>query len=314
MTLQGELNNEKLSEIRVLSGKVSSCASDRGVVFSFDVNASVEGGWDTSVDGFTEDVTDGLLDLSVNSFVKIVIWVNDALSVVLTAWFFSIELIINFSGSSSVDGVAIALIKVPVIISLGVWALSLSSSSEVVLSLVAGLVDFISLVGEGSSDVPVLWLSNVGLGVAFNVGGVGSIESVHGLDDLSWDDLFSSGNDDLGWDGISWCTWTSILNVDIVVAFFEVVIITLSFPSVVSVGWTAWAWTSSNAATLSSNSLSWTGSLQSSDGTDSVVQSTGVWSWWGAWGSDGTGADCGNTEYEEGKGYLFHLYFELFDW
>jgi hypothetical protein len=76
----------------------------------------VETGRDTSVNGFTEDVTDGLLDLSVNSVVKIVIWVNNGLSVVVTAGFFSIKLIVNFSSSSAIDGFAIALIKVPVII------------------------------------------------------------------------------------------------------------------------------------------------------------------------------------------------------
>jgi hypothetical protein len=36
----------------------------------------MEGSGDASVDGFTEDVTDGLLDLSINSLVKIIIWVN----------------------------------------------------------------------------------------------------------------------------------------------------------------------------------------------------------------------------------------------
>jgi hypothetical protein len=76
----------------------------------------MEGSGDASVDGFTEDVTDGLLDLGVDSVVKIVIWVNNGLSVVVTAGFFSIKLIVNFTSSSAVDGLAIALIKVPVII------------------------------------------------------------------------------------------------------------------------------------------------------------------------------------------------------
>ena len=125
-------------------------------MISLDVDAAVEGSGDASVDGFTEDVTDGLLDLSVNSFVKILIWVNDALSVVVTAGFFSVKLIINFTSSSAGDGVAIALIKVPVIIRGSVVTLSLTSSGEVVLSLVAGLIDLISLVGEATGNVPVL--------------------------------------------------------------------------------------------------------------------------------------------------------------
>jgi hypothetical protein len=40
-------------------------------------------------------------------------------------------------------------------------------------------------------------------GVGFNVGGVGGIEHVAGLDDLSWDHLFSGSNDVLVGDGIS---------------------------------------------------------------------------------------------------------------
>jgi hypothetical protein len=165
-------------------------------MISLDVNAAVETGGDASVDGFTEDVTDGLLDLSVDSLVKILIWVDDALSVVLTAGFFTIELIINFTGTSAVYWSAVALIKVPVIIRSSICAVSLPSSSEVVLSLVAGLIDLILLVGKGSSNVPVLALGDGFVGVALNVGGVGSIEGVLGLDDLSWDDLFSSGNND----------------------------------------------------------------------------------------------------------------------
>ena len=116
----------------------------------------MEGGGDASVDGFTEDVTDGLLDLSVNSLVKIIIWVNYGLSVVVTAGFFSVKLIINFTSTSAVDGMAVAFIEVPVIISSGVRALSVSRAGEVVLSLVAGLIDLISLVGEATGNVPVL--------------------------------------------------------------------------------------------------------------------------------------------------------------
>jgi len=123
---------------------------------SLDVDAAVETGGDASVDGFTEDVTDGLLDLSVNSLVKILIWVNYGLLVVVTAGLFSIELIVDLTSTSSIDGVAVALIKVPVIIGSSEVTLSVSAAGEVVLSLVAGLIDLISLVGEGSSNVPVL--------------------------------------------------------------------------------------------------------------------------------------------------------------
>ena len=146
----------KLSEIRVLSVKLVHAQAIGGVVISLDVNAAVETGRDASVDGFTEDVTDGLLDLSVNSLVKIFIWVNDALLVVVTAGLFSIELIVDLTSTSSIDGVAVALIKVPVIIGSSEVTLSVSAAGEVVLSLVAGLIDLISLVGEGSSNVPVL--------------------------------------------------------------------------------------------------------------------------------------------------------------
>jgi hypothetical protein len=59
------------------------------------------------------------------------------------------------------------------------------------------LIDLIPLVGKGSSNVPVLSLGNIGAGVALNVGGVGSIKLVLRLDDLSWDDNFTSSNDDL---------------------------------------------------------------------------------------------------------------------
>ena len=116
----------------------------------------MEGGGDASVDGFTEDVTDGLLDLSVNSLVKIIIWVNYGLSVVVTAGFFSIKVIINFTSTSAVDWVAVALVKVPVIIGCSVSTGPLSGSGEVILSLVAGLIDLISLVGEATGNVPVL--------------------------------------------------------------------------------------------------------------------------------------------------------------
>ena len=52
---------------------------------SLDVDAAVETGGDASVDGFREDVTDGLLDLGVDFLVKIIIWAGDGLSVVVTA-------------------------------------------------------------------------------------------------------------------------------------------------------------------------------------------------------------------------------------
>ena len=44
-----------------------------------EVNAAVEGGGDASVDGLTEDVTDGLFNLSVDSCVKILIRVSKGL-------------------------------------------------------------------------------------------------------------------------------------------------------------------------------------------------------------------------------------------
>jgi hypothetical protein len=117
--------------------------------------------------------------------------------VVVTAVFFSFKVIINFTSTSAVNWVAVALIKVPVIISSCVGTGPLSGSGEVVLSLVAGLIDLISLVGEAAGNVPDLILGNISLGGTRNVGGVGSIHCVLRLDDLSWDDSFSSSNNDL---------------------------------------------------------------------------------------------------------------------
>ena len=45
----------------------------------------METGGDASVDGFTEDITDSLLDLRVNSFVEIFIWVKYTLLLVIVA-------------------------------------------------------------------------------------------------------------------------------------------------------------------------------------------------------------------------------------
>lgn len=57
------------------------------------------------------------------------------------------------------------------------------------------MVDFVSLVGEGTGDVPVFLLVGSDGVVGLNVGGVGGIESIFGVDDLSRDDLFSSSLD-----------------------------------------------------------------------------------------------------------------------
>lgn len=103
----------------------------------FEVNAAVEGGRDASVDSFTEDVTDGLLDLSIDSLVKILIGVNNALSVVISAALFSIELVVNLTCVSAIDWVAIALLEVPVLVHCVVVSSSLTVLSEVGLSLVA---------------------------------------------------------------------------------------------------------------------------------------------------------------------------------
>ena len=187
---------------------------------------------DTSVDSFTEDITDGLLYLGIDSLIKIIIWVNYALFVGLTAWTDSIEFVVNFTSTSSTDWVAVALVEVPVIIIGLLHRVLLSSLGEVFGPRVAGLIDFILFVGKATRDIPVLLLSDRWVGVALNVGGVGSIEHIWGLDNLSWDHLFSSSNDDLVWDSITWSTWTSILNVDVMVAFFEISILALGFPAV----------------------------------------------------------------------------------
>ena len=163
-----------------------------------DVDAAVETGGDASVDGFTEDITDGLLDLSVNSLVKILIWVMYTLFVVSLAGFLSIKFIINITSTSLTDRMAVTIIKVPVIIRGHGVNTSHSLCSEVVLSLLAGLRDLIFLVGDTTGNVPYLGLIDISVGVALNVGGVGSIHLEGRLDDLSWDHLFSSSNNVLG--------------------------------------------------------------------------------------------------------------------
>lgn len=137
--------------------KVISSASDYWCSISvLEVNAAVEGSGDASVDGLTEDVTDGLLDLSVDSFVKILIRVSKV-GLLLSACL-SVEFAIDFTSTSAIDWLAVAFVKVPVLVHGGEVAASLTLNSEVVLSLVARLVDFVFLVGEGTSDIPVLFL------------------------------------------------------------------------------------------------------------------------------------------------------------
>jgi hypothetical protein len=100
-----------------------------------EVNAAVEGGGDASVDGFTEDVTDGLFDLSVDSLVKILIRVSKGL-LLLTAGL-SCEVVVKLTCTSAIYWFAAALVEVPVSIHGSVVAGSLTVDSEVVLSLVA---------------------------------------------------------------------------------------------------------------------------------------------------------------------------------
>ena len=116
----------------------------------------MEGGGDASVNGLTEDVTDGLFDLRVDSLVKIFIRVSEGLfllSAGLTG-----EVVVEFTCTSAIYWLAVALIEVPVSIHSSVVAGPLSIDGEVVVLLVARLVDFVSLVGESTSDIPVLLL------------------------------------------------------------------------------------------------------------------------------------------------------------
>jgi hypothetical protein len=57
------------------------------------------------------------------------------------------------------------------------------------------LVDLIFLVGEGTSHIPVLNLAGSNGVVGGSDGGVSGIENVVGVDDLSWDHLFTCSND-----------------------------------------------------------------------------------------------------------------------
>lgn len=116
--------------------KVISSASDYWCSISVgEVNAAVEGGGDASVDGLTEDITDGLFNLSVDSLVEILIRVGEGL-LLLTAGL-TVEVIVDLTGSSAVYWFAVALVEVPVSIHGTVVAGSLSVDGEVVLSLVA---------------------------------------------------------------------------------------------------------------------------------------------------------------------------------
>ena len=137
--------------------KVISSASDYWCSISvLEVDAAMEGGGDASVNGLTEDVTDGLFDLRVDSLVKIFIRVSEGLfllSAGLTG-----EVVVEFTCTSAIYWLAVALIEVPVSIHSSVVAGPLSIDGEVVVLLVARLVDFVSLVGESTSDIPVLLL------------------------------------------------------------------------------------------------------------------------------------------------------------
>ena len=116
--------------------KVISSASDYWCSISvLHVDAAVEGGRDASVNGLTEDVTDGLFDLRVDSLVKILIRVSEGLFLLSAG--LTTEVIINFTGSSAINGFAVALVEVPVGIHSSVVGSSLSGYGEVVLSLVA---------------------------------------------------------------------------------------------------------------------------------------------------------------------------------
>ena len=137
--------------------KVISSASDYWCSISvLHVNASVEGGRDASVNGLTEDVTDGLFDLRVDSLVKILIRVSEGL-LLLSAGLTG-EVVVDFTCTSAIHWLAVALVEVPVSIHGSVVAGPLSLDGDVVVLLVASLVDFVSLVGESTSDVPVLLL------------------------------------------------------------------------------------------------------------------------------------------------------------
>jgi len=138
--------------------KVISSASDYWCSISvvLEVDAAVEGGGDASVDCLTEDVTDGLFDLSVDSLVKIFIRVVERLFLLSTG--LTGEVVVDFTCTSAIYWFAVALIEVPVSIHSSVVAGSGSVDGEVVVILVARLVNFISLVGHSTSDIPGLLL------------------------------------------------------------------------------------------------------------------------------------------------------------
>jgi len=81
-----------------------------------EVNAAVEGSGDASVDCLTEDITDGLFNLSVDSLVKILIRVGEGLLFLTTACWLGIELVVKLTGSSAIYWLAVALVEVPVLI------------------------------------------------------------------------------------------------------------------------------------------------------------------------------------------------------
>lgn len=77
-----------------------------------DVNAPVERGGDASVDGLTEDVTDGLLNLRVDSLVEILIGVSKGL-LLFTAGL-TVEVVVDLTCTSAINWLAVALVEVPV--------------------------------------------------------------------------------------------------------------------------------------------------------------------------------------------------------
>lgn len=100
-----------------------------------EVDAAVEGGGDASVDCLTEDVTDGLFNLSVDSLVKIFIRVVERLFLLSTG--VNGEVVVDFTCTSAIYWFAVALIEVPVSIHSSVVAGSGSVDGEVVVILVA---------------------------------------------------------------------------------------------------------------------------------------------------------------------------------
>ena len=196
-----------------------------------DLDARVEGSRDTSVNNVTKDITDCLLNGVSNSVVKVSIFVSNWIRV--NARIFTAELIIVvvFS-SSSMEGSAVArVIEVVAHFVLVVVANCASLTFEIVGFSGAGLECLELLINKFSVDwESFLTVNSLGF-VASSVGSVVFSNFEASNDVLFRNDNFSLSNEVRFGDGISWSVFTSMSDVNVVMAFILFPSFTIFFPS-----------------------------------------------------------------------------------